>query len=109
MNARCVSFALDRILYKEEREKTLLSSLLMVTAFCFYLPLNIQGPLVTSKTFKDSFAKPVQPLTSVLLVRILTQSVRYAVWFMVTEVSLYFLYQHAFTFHVSRNSHHHNQ
>ena len=99
MNARCVSFALDRILYKEKRE-TLLSSLLMLTAFCFYLPLSVMGPLVSSKTFKESFEKPAQPLNSGLCVTILLQSLRYAVWFFITEASMFFFYQQAFTLHV---------
>ena len=100
INARCVSFALDRILYKEKRE-TLITSLLMVTAFCFYLPLSMMGPLVSSKTFKDSFEKPAQPLNSGLFVTILVQSLRYAVWFFVTEASMFFFYQQALILHVS--------
>ena len=101
MNAKCVSFALDRILYKESKEKTLLSSLLMVTAFCFYIPLNMMGPLVTSQAFQTSFLKPAKPWSTGLLLRVLTQSLRYAAWFTVTEASLCFLYQHALTRHVS--------
>ena len=100
MNARCVSFALDRILYKEKRE-TLLTSLLMVTAFCFYIPLSVMGPLVSSKTFKESFKKPAWALNSSLCVTILVQSVRYAVWFFVTEASMFFFYQQALTRNVS--------
>ena len=100
MNARCVSFTLDRILYKEKRE-TLITGLLMVTAFCFYLPLSVMGPLVSSKTFKESFEKPAQTLNSGLCVTILVQSLRYAVWFFVTETSMFFFYQQALTFHVS--------
>ena len=61
INARCVSFALDRIWYNVERE-TAANSLLMLTAFCFYLPLGVMGPLVSSKTFKESFTNPLPPL-----------------------------------------------
>jgi D-alanyl-lipoteichoic acid acyltransferase DltB (MBOAT superfamily) len=103
MNARCVSFALDRIMYKEKRE-TLVTSFLMVTAFCFYLPLCVMGPLVSSKTFKDSFEKPLQPLDKRFCVNILRQSLRYAVWFTVIEISQYCVYQQAFTLHVSISS-----
>ena len=100
INARCVSFALDRIWYKVEKE-TVVTSFLMLTAFCFYLPLGVMGPLVSSKTFKDSFAAPLQPLDRTLCVNILSKSLRYGVWFTVTDVSLYFMYQQALTLHVS--------
>ena len=100
MNLRCVSFALDRIWNKVERE-TLVTSFLMLTAFCFYLPLLVLAPLVSSKTFKDSFEKTPQPLDKTFWVNILSQSLRYGLWFTVTDVSLYFMYQQAFTLHVS--------
>ena len=102
INARCVSFALDRIWYKVERE-SLVTSFLMVTAFSFYLPLGVMGPLVSSKTFKESFTSPAPVLTRAACLDILTQCVRYAVWFSVTDISLYFLYQQALTLHVSIN------
>ena len=102
INARCVSFALDRIWYKVEREN-LVTSFLMVTAFSFYLPLGVMGPLVSSKTFKESFTSPAPVLTRAACLDILTQCVRYAVWFSVTDISLYFLYQQALTLHVSIN------
>eukprot|EP00092_Neocalanus_flemingeri_P032713 GFUD01035582.1.p1 GENE.GFUD01035582.1~~GFUD01035582.1.p1 ORF type:complete len:532 (+),score=158.44 GFUD01035582.1:59-1654(+) len=100
INARCISFALDRIWYKVERE-TVVTSFLMLTAFCFYLPLGVMGPLVSSKTFKDSFAAPLQPLDRTLCVTVLSSCLRYGVWFTVTDVSLYFLYQQALTLHPS--------
>ena len=103
INARCVSFALDRIWYKVERE-TVATSLLMITAYCFYLPLGVMGPLVSSKTFKESFTSPLPPLTKAACLDILTQCLRYAVWFSVTDISLYFLFQQALTLHVSMDS-----
>lgn len=98
INARCVSFALDRIWYNVERE-SVANSLLMLTAFCFYLPLGVMGPLVSSKTFKESFTNPLPPLDKTVFVDIMKQSLRYAVWFCVTDVSLYFLFQQALTLH----------
>jgi len=98
INARCVSFALDRIWYKVEKEG-LATSLLMVTAYSFYLPLGVMGPLVSSKTFKESFTTPAPALDRAACLDILTQCVRYAIWFSVTDISLYFLFQQALTLH----------
>jgi len=98
INARCVSFALDRIWHKVEKE-TLLSSLLMIIAYCFYLPLGVMGPLVSSKIFKESFFKTLQPLDRSLCRNIVVGCVRYGVWFIVTDISLYFLYQQSLTLH----------
>jgi len=98
INARCVSFALDRICYKVERE-SMATSLLMVTAYCFYLPLGVMGPLVSSKVFKESFTAPTPALNKAACVDILSQCLRYAVWFSVTDISLYFLFQQALTLH----------
>jgi len=96
INARCVSFSLDRIWGNVEKE-SLLQGLLMLVAFCFYLPLGIMGPLVTSKTFKQSFSSPSSPVDKSRLKDIITQVLRYTIWFCVTDISLYFLFQQAFT------------
>ena len=101
INARCVSFSLDRIWGNVEKE-SLLQGLLMLVAFCFYLPLGIMGPLVTSKTFKQSFSSPSSPVDKSRLKDILTQVLRYTLWFCVTDISLYFLFQQAFTLKVSK-------
>ena len=102
MNLRCVSFALDRILYKVERENVFFS-FLMLTAFCFYLPLLIVAPQVSSKTFRESFEKPLHSLNYGFWVNVVLQCLRYGLWFIVTDVSLYFIYQQAFALHVSIN------
>ena len=49
VNARCVSFALDRLWGRTDPEPGQLAGLLNITAFSFYLPLGVMGPLVTSK------------------------------------------------------------
>ena len=49
VNARCVSFALDRLWGRTAPEPGLMAGLLNITAFSFYLPLGVMGPLVTSK------------------------------------------------------------
>ena len=103
MNNCCVSFALDRIWNKVEREPVL-TSFLMITAYCFYFPLLFCATQVSSKTFKDSFEKPSPPLNISFCVNILIQSIRFGVWFLVTDVSLYFMYQKAFAKYVSRSS-----
>ena len=68
INARCVSFCLDRYWGRVERETDLMAGFAMLTAYCFYLPLGIMGPLVTSKKFKDGAERAERPLGSELLV-----------------------------------------
>ena len=104
INARCVSFCLDRFGGKVEREKSLVSGFIMLTAFCFYLPLGVMGPLVTSKKFKESSERPGRPLGLQLLTDTVSGSLRYLVWLCVTDISTYFTFQQAFTYHVSRES-----
>ena len=101
INARCVSFCLDRQWGRVEREPSMGASFVMMTAFCFYLPLGIMGPLVTSKKFKESSEKDGRPLRFELLFDVIFGSVRYLVWMVVTELSTYFTFQQALTYHVS--------
>jgi len=99
VNARCVSFSLDRIWGKVEREQGLWEGILMLTAYCFYLPLGIMGPLITSKTFKECMSKDAPPLGFKLLFDALFGVARYMLWMCITDMSTYFVFQQAFTYH----------
>ena len=99
INARCVSFSLDRIWGRVEREESTLEGLTMLSAYSFYLPLGIMGPLVTSKTFKMSFQSDPPPLTLKLVWESLFGVGRYLLWLVVTDVSSYVTFQQAFTYH----------
>jgi len=99
INARCVSFCLDRLWGRVEREASLTSGFFMLTAFCFYLPLGIMGPLVTSGKFKECSEQAGRPLNFQLLFDVITGSARYLLWIAVTEMSTYITFQQAFTYH----------
>ena len=101
INARCVSFCLDRYWARVERETGLVEGFTMLTAYCFYLPLGIMGPLVTSKKFKESTVREERPLGSQLLLDTVTGFARYGLWLCVTDISTYITFQQAFTYHVS--------
>ena len=101
INARCVSYCLDRIWGRVEREEGVMSGLVMLTAYCFYLPLGIMGPLVTSKKFKDSFDREPSPLSFRLFFDAIFGAIRYFLWLCVTDISTYITFQQAFTYHVS--------
>ena len=103
INARCVSFCLDRHWSRVERETSLAAGFTMLTAYCFYLPLGIMGPLVTSKKFKESTERAERPLGSQLLLDSVFGFARYGLWLCVTDISTYITFQQAFTYHVSRN------
>ena len=72
----------------------------MLTAYCFYLPLGIMGPLITSKTFKECMSKDAPPLGFKLLFDALFGVARYMLWMCITDMSTYFVFQQAFTYHV---------
>ena len=94
INARCVSFCLDRYWGRVERETDLTTGFAMLTAYCFYLPLGIMGPLVTSKKFKDGAERAERPLGSELFAR-------YGLWLVVTDISTFIMFQQSFTYYVS--------
>ena len=101
VNSRCVSFSLDRIWGRVEREQGLVEGFLMLSAYCFYLPLGIHGPLVTSRTFKKSFTDEVPPLSSKIILHAVIGVLRYLLWTAVAEIFTYILFQGALKYHVS--------
>ena len=89
MNARCVSFSLDRIwgkitinhikyhqgfvrrylMYKWKSfhpglvpSEPIGLAFLHLVSYCFYLPLGIMGPLVSSQTYRESFLRTPPPI-----------------------------------------------
>ena len=74
---------------------------LHLVSYCFYLPLGIMGPLVTSKKFKESTEREERALGSKLLVEAMFGFARYGLWLCVTDISTYITFQQAFTYHVS--------
>lgn len=97
INARCVSYCLDRIWGRVQREEGVISGLVMLSAYCFYLPLGIMGPLVTSKKFKDSFDKEPSSLSFRFFFDAIYGILRYFLWLCVTDISTYVTFQQAFT------------
>jgi len=96
VNIRCVSFCMDRITGRVTREESLLTSFIGLIAYCFYLPLGIMGPLITSKQFKEGLEKSSPfNLSSVRL--ILIQSLRYLIWIVVTDILLCAFFHQAFS------------
>ena len=77
------------------------SGLLALSAYCFYLPLGIMGPLVTSRAFKQSFSRAPPPLSLQLVGEAGLGLARYGLWFLVTEVSTFITFQQALAYHVS--------
>ena len=101
INARCVSFCLDRYWGRVEREPSLVEGFTMLTAYCFYLPLGIMGPLVTSKKFKEGTERPLRPLGLQLLADTVVGFARYGLWLTVTDISTFITFQQSFTYYVS--------
>ena len=104
INARCVSFCLDRYWGRVDREASLVEGFIMLTAYCFYLPLGIMGPLVTSKKFKEGTERPLRPLGLQLLAGTVVGFARYGLWLTVTDISTFITFQQSFTYYVSTQS-----
>ena len=100
INARCVSFSMDRVWARVETETSVVSGLVMLTAYCFYLPLGIMGPLVTSKKFKEGITREAPPLSFSVIYDAIFGVTRYSFWLVITEMSTYLTFQQAFTYHV---------
>ena len=102
INARCVSYCLDRIWGRVEREEGVISGLVMLSAYCFYLPLGIMGPLVTSQKFKESFTREPYPLSFRFQCDAIFGTIRYFFWLFITDISTYVTFQEAITYHVNQ-------
>jgi len=100
MNARCVSFSLDRIWGLVPPEPTGLAFLHLVS-YCFYLPLGIMGPLVSSQTYRESFLRTPPPINRCQMQWMFVQTLRYILWTAVTDLMLFFLFQQALSLHPS--------
>jgi len=94
VSCRCVSFCLDRIWKNVEREKSVFTALVNLTAFCFYLPLGIMGPLITSKQFKEAIEKS-SSFNKQYVFFTVTQAFRFLFWYLTIEIFLCIFYQNA--------------
>lgn len=99
INARCISFALDRIWGEVKSDEGYVQSFLKLTAFCFYLPTGVMGPLITYKKFEESLEAHPKQIDRAWVLDAAIQSFRYLLWFCVTEASLFFFYQQLFSYH----------
>ena len=94
VNSRCVSFCLDRIWKEvEPSPKGRIHDLIEIMAYCFYLPINISGPIMIHKDFHEGFNKDYQPWTIPRLKNFVLQVLRYSFWLLVGNVMLHFFYQ----------------
>lgn len=99
INARCISFSLDRIWGEVPSDEGLIQSFLKLTAFCLYLPTGVMGPLITYKRFEESLHAQPRSVDKAWIVNAVFQSCRYLLWFAVTEASLFFFYQQLFSYY----------
>ena len=94
VNSRCVSFCLDRIWKEvEPSSKGKIHDIVEMFAYCFYLPINISGPILIYKDFHVGFNKDYQPWTMKRLIHFFLQILRYSFWFLIAHVMLHFFYQ----------------
>lgn len=53
INSRCVSFCLDHLWQEVPQESSKSWKFLQMCAFCFYLPISVQGPLINYKDYYE--------------------------------------------------------
>ena len=92
--SRCISYCLDRI-WKEVKpsEKGKLHDLIEMFAYCFYLPINMSGPIIIHKEFHEGFHQEYQPWSLKRFGKFLLQVLRYSFWFAICHLVIHFFYQ----------------
>ena len=94
VNSRCVSFCLDRIWKEvEPSPRGKIHDLVEMFAYCFYLPINISGPIMIHKDFHEGFNKDYQEWNMKRVKNFLMQVVRYTFWLLIGHLMLHFFYQ----------------
>ena len=99
VNLRCISFCLDRI--SNDVDTSLngrIHDIIEMLAYCFYLPINMFGPIIIYKDFHEGFKQEYRPWTLTRLKDFLLQILRYTSWFLIGHVSLHFFYQSSLTY-----------
>ena len=93
VNCRCISFCLDRIWGEVEPKSAKVHDLIEMFTFCFYLPVNISGPIMIYKDFHDGFHADYKHWTWQRLFNFLLQVMRYSFWFLFAHLILHYFYQ----------------
>lgn len=97
---RCISFGMEYCWRARENLKdkqSSLYSLLDLLVFNFYLPVFVNGPVITFDTFQKTFYQPQRSFTREEITSIVKDTIRTIGWYIFLEGFLHFVYATAFT------------
>lgn len=99
LHLRCKSFSLDHL--NATQNSPGISDLIDLFGYCFYLPLFFMGPVILYNDFKKPMHSPFENWTQKRTLACILNLLRYFFWFIVTDITLYFLYAHALQYHMN--------
>lgn len=99
LHLRCTSFSLDYL--NSAYVSPGISDLVDLFGYSFYLPGFFLGPVILYNDFKTPMRLPFEKWNRKRTLTCLLNLLRYFFWFLVTDISLYFLYAHALQYHMS--------
>lgn len=92
INSRCVSFCVDHIWNEVPAATSKVQQFVNMLAYCFYLPVAIQGPLIMYKEFHEGMTSEYEPWNLKRCALTGLSLARYLFWFLFIEVTLNFFY-----------------
>ena len=91
LNLRCISFCLDRIWTKViPLSKLEMDSFIQMLAYCFYIPVNISGPIILFRDFHKIFNKQYEKWSLKRIIRFAMQVFRFSFWLLFEQIKFLF-------------------
>ena len=101
LNLRCISFCLDRIWMKViPLSKFKIDSFIQMLAYCFYIPVNISGPIILFRDFHKIFNKQYETWSLNRMIRFAMQVFRFSFWLLFGHLIIHFFYFSSFTYNM---------
>jgi len=99
INARCLSFCLDKIDgVVKDPDNSKLDDFIDMVCHSLYLPSAVSGPIIVYRKFHKGMRSDYRPWTMERLSNFVMQICRYAFWWFFIELSLHFFHQNAFKY-----------
>ena len=93
LNLRCISFCLDRIRMKAcLLSKLKIYNFIQILAYCFYIPVNISGPIILFRDFHQGFNKEYEKWSLNRMINFAMQVFRFSFWLLFGHAIIHFFY-----------------
>ena len=101
LNLRCISFCLDRIWMEvSPLSKLKMDNFIRMLAYCFYIPVNISGPVILFRDFHKGFNKQYEKWSLNRMINFSMQVLRFSVWLLSGHLIIHFFYFSSFTYNM---------